>query len=49
MMKNLKRFKRQLERDGNKVEAAKWDFFPTTFVLPVIIFVPQINPPNMKL
>jgi hypothetical protein len=35
MMKNLKRFKRQFERDQNKLEAAKWDFFPTTFVLPV--------------
>ena len=34
MVKNLKRFKRQFERDQNKVEAAKWDFFPTTFVLP---------------
>jgi hypothetical protein len=36
MVKNLKRFKRQFERDQNKVEAAKWDFFPTTFVLPVL-------------
>jgi tubulin polyglutamylase TTLL9 len=35
MMKNLKRFKRQFEREQNKVEASKWDFFPTTFVLPV--------------
>lgn len=35
MVKNLKRFKRQFEREQNKVEAAKWDFFPTTFVLPV--------------
>lgn len=35
MVKNLKRFKRQFERDQNKQEAAKWDFFPTTFVLPV--------------
>ena len=34
MVKNLKRFKRQYERDQNKAEAAKWDFFPTTFVLP---------------
>ena len=37
MVKNLKRFKRQFERDQNKIEAAKWDFFPTTFVLPVLI------------
>lgn len=35
MVKNLKRFKRQYEREQNKVEANKWDFFPTTFVLPV--------------
>jgi hypothetical protein len=34
MVKNLKRCKRQLERE-NKLEAAKYDFFPTTFVLPV--------------
>ncbi|RNA32432.1 putative tubulin polyglutamylase TTLL9 [Brachionus plicatilis] len=34
MVKNLKRFKRQYERDQNKVESLKWDFFPTTFVLP---------------
>ena len=34
MVKNLKRFKKQLERDNIK-EAAKCDFFPTTFVLPV--------------
>ena len=33
MVKNLKRFKRQYERDQNKIEAAKWDFFPTTFGL----------------
>jgi hypothetical protein len=37
MVKNLKRYKRQFERDQNKAEAAKWDFFPTTFVLPVCI------------
>lgn len=35
MVKNLKRFKRQYERDQNKIESIKWDFFPTTFVLPV--------------
>ncbi len=35
MVKNLKRFKRQFEREQNKAEAAKWDFYPTTFVLPV--------------
>ena len=35
MVKNLKRHKRQFERDQNKNEISKWDFFPTTFVLPV--------------
>jgi tubulin polyglutamylase TTLL9 len=35
MVKNLKRFKRQFEKDQNKAEVAKWDFFPITFVLPV--------------
>ena len=35
MVKNLKRYKRQFEREQNKAEAAKWDFYPTTFVLPV--------------
>jgi hypothetical protein len=39
MVKNLKRFKRQFERDQNKQEAAKWDFFPTTFVLPVNFYI----------
>jgi hypothetical protein len=34
MVKNLKRYKKQLERENIK-EAAKCDFFPTTFVLPV--------------
>ena len=34
MVKNLKRMKKQLERDGRAVEAAKYDFFPATFVVP---------------
>ena len=34
MLKNLKRFKRKFEKDQNKTEAEKWNFFPTTFVLP---------------
>ncbi|KAJ4461590.1 putative tubulin tyrosine ligase [Paratrimastix pyriformis] len=34
LIKNLKKFKRQLERDGNTAEAAHYDFFPQTFYLP---------------
>ncbi|XP_059144422.1 probable tubulin polyglutamylase TTLL9 isoform X1 [Physella acuta] len=34
MVKNLKRLRRQLERDSGKVEAQKCDFFPATFELP---------------
>ncbi|XP_074067950.1 putative tubulin polyglutamylase TTLL9 isoform X1 [Macrotis lagotis] len=34
MVKNLKRFRKQLERDVGKLEAAKCDFFPKTFELP---------------
>jgi hypothetical protein len=35
MVKNLKRYKRQIEREQSKIEGQKCDFFPTTFVLPV--------------
>ncbi|XP_068696845.1 probable tubulin polyglutamylase TTLL9 [Montipora foliosa] len=35
MAKNLKRLKKQLEREYGKDEAAKCDFFPTTFELPM--------------
>lgn len=35
MAKNLKRLKKQLEREYGKLEAAKCDFFPTTFELPM--------------
>jgi len=35
MAKNLKRLKKQLEREYGKHEAAKCDFFPTTFELPM--------------
>ncbi|XP_059836400.1 probable tubulin polyglutamylase TTLL9 isoform X4 [Hypanus sabinus] len=35
MVKNLKRFRKQLEREHGKLEAAKCDFFPKTFELPV--------------
>uniref|UniRef100_A0A8C6QDB8 Tubulin--tyrosine ligase-like protein 9 n=1 Tax=Nannospalax galili TaxID=1026970 RepID=A0A8C6QDB8_NANGA len=34
MVKNLKRFRKQLEREAGKVEAAKCDFFPKTFDMP---------------
>ncbi|CAG5121522.1 unnamed protein product, partial [Candidula unifasciata] len=34
MVKNLKRLRRQLERDCGKAEAQKCDFFPSTFELP---------------
>ncbi|XP_071959133.1 probable tubulin polyglutamylase TTLL9 isoform X2 [Antedon mediterranea] len=34
MVKNLKRYRKQLDREVGKLEAAKCDFFPTTFELP---------------
>mmetsp|Transcript_9993 Transcript_9993/g.18181 ORF Transcript_9993/g.18181 Transcript_9993/m.18181 type:complete len:442 (-) Transcript_9993:47-1372(-) len=34
MVKNLKRIKRQLEKEGKSEEAAQFDFFPQTFVVP---------------
>ncbi|XP_076967967.1 putative tubulin polyglutamylase TTLL9 isoform X3 [Tamandua tetradactyla] len=34
MVKNLKRFRKQLEREVGKLEAARCDFFPKTFELP---------------
>jgi len=34
MVKNLKRLKKTLEREQGKAEAARCDFFPTTFELP---------------
>ena len=34
MVKNLKRFRKQLEREAGKLEAAKCDFFPKTFEMP---------------
>ena len=35
MVKNLKRFRKQVEREQGRLEALKCDFFPTTYVLPV--------------
>lgn len=34
MVKNLKRHRKNLERDVERMEASKCDFFPCTFVLP---------------
>ncbi|KAE8574253.1 hypothetical protein XENTR_v10003346 [Xenopus tropicalis] len=34
MVKNLKRFRKQLERESGRTEASKCDFFPKTFELP---------------
>ena len=34
LIKNLKRMKRSLQRDGNSDEAQKYDFWPQTYVLP---------------
>ncbi|KAK7505808.1 hypothetical protein BaRGS_00003079, partial [Batillaria attramentaria] len=34
MVKNLKRLRRQLERESGKLEAQKCDFFPSTYELP---------------
>ena len=33
-MKNVKRYRRALEKEGNTAEAAKFDFLPVSFVLP---------------
>jgi tubulin polyglutamylase TTLL9 len=34
MVKNLKRHKKQLEREGKVQEASGFDFYPTTYNLP---------------
>ncbi|NXL82908.1 TTLL9 polyglutamylase, partial [Alectura lathami] len=34
LVRNLKRFRKQLEREAGKLEAAKCDFFPKTFEMP---------------
>lgn len=34
MVKNLKRHRKNLERDVGRMEASKCDFFPCTFALP---------------
>lgn len=34
MIKNLKKHKKQLEKDGKFEEAAEYNFFPLTFNLP---------------
>nr|XP_009667854.1 PREDICTED: probable tubulin polyglutamylase TTLL9 [Struthio camelus australis] len=35
LVKNLKRFRKQLEREAGKLEARKCDFFPKTFEMPL--------------
>jgi tubulin polyglutamylase TTLL9 len=34
MIKNFKRYKKQLEKEGKLDEAAAYNFFPTTYNLP---------------
>lgn len=34
MVKNLKRFQKNLEKDFGRAEDSKWDFYPSTFTLP---------------
>lgn len=34
LSKNLKKFKRNLEKQGNTVESSEYDFLPPTFLLP---------------
>lgn len=34
MVKNLKRYRKTLEREAGRTEASKCDFFPRTFELP---------------
>lgn len=34
MIKNLKRYKKQLEKEGKFEEAAAYHFYPTTYNLP---------------
>ena len=43
MVKNLKRLRKQTERELGKKEAEAFDFFPTTFELPVSIVVLIFN------
>ena len=37
MVKNLKRLRKQTEREQGKIEAQAFDFYPTTYELPVSI------------
>ena len=36
LTKNVKKFKRHLEKKANYAEAAEYDFVPTSFVLPQV-------------
>jgi len=50
MVKNLKRFRKQVEREQGRLEALKCDFFPTTYVLPVGCYlINSRNKINMNL
>lgn len=45
MVKNLKRYQKNLEKDAGRVEAIKCDFYPCTFALPseYHLFVEEFN------
>ncbi|RVE70405.1 hypothetical protein OJAV_G00064080 [Oryzias javanicus] len=45
MVKNLKRFQKNLEKDMGRTEASKCDFFPSTFAMPseYHLFVEEFN------
>ena len=36
LTKNVKKFKRSMEKKGNYSEASQYDFVPTSFVLPQV-------------
>ena len=48
MVKNLKRHKKALEREGKTTEANSYDFFPTTYNLPgdYSLFVEEFKKSN---
>ncbi len=49
MVKNLKRFRKQVEREQGRLEALKCDFFPTTYVLPVCCLIDFLKKINLNL
>ncbi len=48
MVKNLKRFRKQVEREQGRLGALKCDFFPTTYVLPVCSLIDLEKKTNRK-